>query len=817
MKNNLPPIMLSSKRWCCWRAVPNDKGELQKVPWRLDGVGRLTWSNPANLISFEEARAAFMAGVDLPEHKGQHFAGCGYIIPEGSNSQRLVCLDLDKCISEDGALTHGAHIVVEKFGGYIEKSPSEKGLHVWVLATLPADFKNINMREGNEPLYIEGQKVETFIRKHFVTVTNDVYKEGIPEDRTAEVLELYELKKAADRKPVEATKKPLNEDEDKIRHYCQKALDLAANELICVKDGNRNNVLNETAYSIGRYVGGGWLSRYEVENKLLKASEIIELPQDESLATINSGIEAGIQEPKTPSLDVELPKIDEAKPCVTVGCNLITNMEDTLEALYKNNAPPRIMQRSGDLVRVRAVGPDQYKIEELTDYAFRNEMGRAATFEKFAGERAGYVECAPSMDLARSILALGEWDFPVIVSLITAPIVRPDGSLLLSPGYDASTRLFYVPDASLVIPEIELSEEAAKEAAKYFMEEVLKDFPFVDDASKANMLAAFLSPIIRPMVEGCSPMCLIDKPAPGTGASKLLDLVSIIATGKAMAAMSPPEEEDEWRKLITSVMRDGSPLFCLDNIVSDLQAPTLARALSSSIWKDRTLGKPDATEYAQRACWYATGNNLTLNGDIPRRSYLSQLDAKMARPWERRPENFKHPDINKWVRENRGILLSKLLTMAGSWVQAGKPKGDALIIGGFDEWVEIVGGILKFSGIEGFLGNLSKLYEDVDIGNDEWADFFQVWYDVNDDKPMTSALILMQIENEDSKMSSMTPTELAEKIKFKGPGNAKKVGICLRKKINVRYKGGLMLTYEEDKHTNSKAWKVIKHTDNTLV
>jgi hypothetical protein len=813
MKNNIPPIMLSSKRWCCWRSVPNEKGELQKVPWRLDGVGRLTWSNPANLISFDEARAAFMAGADLPAHKGQHFAGCGYIIPEGSNSPRLVCLDLDKCISEDGALTHGAHIVAKKFGGYIEKSPSEKGLHIWVMATLPADFKNINTREGNEPLYIEGQKVETFIRKHFVTVTNNVYKEGVPEDRTAEVLELYAMKKA---KPTEPAKKPLTEDEDKIRHYCQKALDLAANELICVKDGNRNNALNETAYSIGRYVGGGWLSRYEVESKLLKAAEIIELPQDESLATINSGIEAGIQEPKTPSLDVDLPKADEAKLCVTVGCNLITNTEDTLEALYRNNSPPRILQRGGDLVRVRAVGPDQYKIEELTDYAFRNEMGRAATFEKYAGEKAGYVECMPSMDLARSILALGEWDFPTLAGLITAPIVRPDGSLLLEPGYDASTRLFYVPDAALVIPDIELSEEAAKEAAKFFMDEVLKDFPFVDEASKANMLAAFLSPIVRPMIEGCSPMCLVDKPAPGTGASKLLELISIIATGKAMAAMSPPEDEDEWRKLITGVMRDGSPLINLDNIVSDLQAPTLARALSSSIWKDRTLGKPDATEYQQRACWYATGNNLTLNGDIPRRSYLCQLDAKMARPWERRPENFKHPDINKWVRENRGLLLSKLLTMAGSWAKAGRPAGDSPIIGGYDEWVEIMRGILKFSGVEGFLGNLSKLYDDVDIGNDEWADFFETWYEIHEDDPVSSAHLIMEMENIDSKLSIAVPSELAEKIKFKGPGNGKKVGIFLRKKVNVRYKNGLMLIQDEDKHTKSKKWKVVKPTDNTL-
>jgi hypothetical protein len=63
------------------------------------------------------------------------------------------------------------------------------------------------------------------------------------------------------------------------------------------------------------------------------------------------------------------------------------------------------------------------------------------------------------------------------------------------------------------------------------------------NANKANALAAFLTTIVRPMISGCVPLALIDKPAPGTGASKLLDLISIVATGS------------QWRPLVRRTMR----------------------------------------------------------------------------------------------------------------------------------------------------------------------------------------------------------------------------------------------------------------------
>ena len=499
-------------------------------------------------------------------------------------------------------------------------------------------------------------------------------------------------------------------------------------------------------------------------------------------------------------------------------------VEETADTLYRYNNPAVIYQRGGILARIKQVDADQQKIEDISPDAMRNEISRAANFAiiKEMKDREGNdIEIEeprqPPLYLARGVMALGSWDVPIISGIINAPAIREDGSLILAEGYDSATRLFYANNSNLEMPNIpdNLTRADAEGAAKYFYDEVLHDFPFIDDISKANSLAAFLTMIVRPMIKGCVPLALIDKPAPGTGASKILELISIVATGKAMAAVSPPDNEEEWRKQITSWMRDGTPIICIDNLAADLKADTLSRVLSSSIWKDRTLGKPDAMEYPQRSCWFATGNNIVLSGDLPRRSYLIQMDAKMARPWERDPDKFRHPNINEWVKENRGNVLASLLIMAKAWVKADRPNGCKAIIGGFDEWVHVVGGIIKYAGINDFLGNLNKLYEEVDEGGDEWKEFFEKWFELHPKNGLKSSDLCEELECRESPLGKVTPLEIADKIQFKTPGNPRKVSKILRKKLNVIYGKGLKLIKEENRD-GFAVWKVIKTEDQQI-
>ena len=497
----------------------------------------------------------------------------------------------------------------------------------------------------------------------------------------------------------------------------------------------------------------------------------------------------------------------DSRKTVIIGPNLAKNIEESLNILseYNKENNSEIFVRSGELCRIKQIDEERVIIDNFDKYSLRTELSKAINYIEIKGEES--LEKKPPMDIAQGILANKGFEFPYLNGITNTPTIREDGTILCKPGYDPATKVYYIPKKDLVVPEFPKNptQEDAIEAANFIKEELLKDFPFVDNASLDNAIAAFLSPIVRTMIDGCIPIYLVDKPSPGTGATKLMDLISIIAIGRNAPISSPPEDEAEWRKSIFSSMKDGAPIICYDNIDSDLKAPTLARTLTETYVKDRTLGKSESPEYPQRACWYANGNNLSLNGDIPRRAYFSRLDAKMAQPWTR--SGFKHKNIIGWTKKNRGIILSKLLIIASAWIKAGRPKGVDRVIGGFDEWVEIVGGILIFSGCKDFLGNLDILYENVDEGMNEWQDFLTELYKIFSDRLFSSTDISSAID-EKKELLRVLPAKLDDKIRTGDKSNPKKIGKFLRKKLDVMCVNGLILNQEYDSHNKINMWRI---------
>lgn len=83
--------------------------------------------------------------------------------------------------------------------------------------------------------------------------------------------------------------------------YCAKALSNELTVVCCATEGSRNEKLNKSAHSLGQLVAGGGLERSRVERALTAAAIGIGLPPNEVAATINSGLNAGMNNPrKTP-------------------------------------------------------------------------------------------------------------------------------------------------------------------------------------------------------------------------------------------------------------------------------------------------------------------------------------------------------------------------------------------------------------------------------------------------------------------------------------------------------------------------------------
>ncbi|MBV9690537.1 MAG: hypothetical protein JO202_12620 [Ktedonobacteraceae bacterium] len=432
-------------------------------------------------------------------------------------------------------------------------------------------------------------------------------------------------------------------------------------------------------------------------------------------------------------------------PGVLVGNRPLRAMShDVLHHLVHTKTP--IYVRHGELVRIVRKEDGTPFIETLSQDAFKGILARAMNFVKLTAKGPQHV--APPDNIVKDILSIGAWPFAPLDSIIEFPVFRPDGTLIDSPGYDATTRLAYVPLPTLKIPPIpnHPSEEDIVNAMTV-IDEAIGEFPYQNEASFFNAIGLLLTPLIRQSIRGQVPLALIDATRPGTGKSLLAETVAMIATGRKAAMMTAPYDDDEWRKRIASTLAEGATIITIDNIKARLEAASLDAALTSSVVKERVLGQSKNGIYPQRATWMATGNNIQVGGDLPRRTYWIRMDARMDKPWTR--GGFKH-DLEEWVPAHRGELIAALLTLARAWYAAGSPAAKVPRMGNFQSWADTIGGILAhswFGNESPFLGNLDALYEQADDDAMQWAAFLHAWHDLYKEQEVPVSQLAKDIKN----------------------------------------------------------------------
>ena len=195
----------------------------------------------------------------------------------------------------------------------------------------------------------------------------------------------------------------------------------------------------------------------------------------------------------------------------------------------------------------------------------------------------------------------------------------------------------------------------------------------------------------------------------------------MIASGREAALASESENEGEWRKMLTAVLREGSELLIIDNLARPLSSAQLAKFVTAAVWEDRVLAVSEMAVPPQRLTLIVTGNNVALGGDMARRCVLIKLDPRSARPWLEC--SYPHPELLDWVAEQRGAIVAALLTVVGAWVSAGRPAAAVRRLAGFGRWSATVGSILAHAGIDGFLANLETAYESLDVEAEQWEAF----------------------------------------------------------------------------------------------
>ena len=437
-----------------------------------------------------------------------------------------------------------------------------------------------------------------------------------------------------------------------------------------------------------------------------------------------------VREQKTPDRDAGS-EVSEGKASTKASTRpkIVTNERhmreitaDALAALEAANDPPVLYMRGTIPIRVNGD-----KIEVLTATSLKGRLDRVADFVKLSyttdketgepKERAAPVR--PPADIPPDILTQTELPFPKLEEIVHVPVFLPGGALLAEDGYNSEHALLQrLKGLDGLRADIPIDE------ALGLLEEVYGDFPFVERAGRAHTLAMTLQPFVRPLIQGATPMYLIDAPSRGTGKGLLAEVMNLIPLGYVVPTMSQPRDGDELEKRLTSVLLEARPIVFLDN-VTRLGSEALHIVLTSETWQGRILGKSETVTVPNRAVWLASGNNVMLSDEMTRRVIPIRLDAGVERPEER--TGFKHVPLAEYVRAHRSELVSACLSVVQTWIDAGMPKGKATL-GRYEVWAGTMGGILQVCGVCGFLEGRERLHVEADKETTEWAMLCEHWH-----------------------------------------------------------------------------------------
>ena len=128
-----------------------------------------------------------------------------------------------------------------------------------------------------------------------------------------------------------------------------------------------------------------------------------------------------------------------------------------------------------------------------------------------------------------------------------------------------------------------------------------------------------------------------------------------------------------------------------------------------------------------RCVWIATGNNPEFSNEMARRLVRIRLDARVDQPWRR--SGFPPPRSDGLgARQPRaaGDRLPHPMPAPGSPPDV--PRGTRTI-GSYEDWAQVMGGVLEVAGVEGFLGNLDEMMEASDGEGAVWRGFVPAWWD----------------------------------------------------------------------------------------
>jgi hypothetical protein len=403
-------------------------------------------------------------------------------------------------------------------------------------------------------------------------------------------------------------------------------------------------------------------------------------------------------------------------------------VDEAWAALMAANDPPFIFRVGGRPCVLDIDDRARPITRELGVDELRGYLARLVDWRRAGGRGESLLKSMPPVSVVKTMLAGSVSHLPVLSSIVSAPIFGKSGMLLTEPGYHADARTYFAPKPGFALPVVQPhpTRPEIDVARSLIVDDLLGDFPFEGEADRAHAVSLLLLLFARQLIDGPTPLHLIEKPAAGTGASLLLELFHEITIGGPCPMMGEGADDADWEKKLTAKLVELPQLVVIDNVRRRLDSAPLAAALTSEIYTSRLLGSSTMLRLPVQAAWAASANNPSFSNEIGRRTVSCRLDAKQEFPGQRK--DFRIKDIRGWARQHRAQLVHACLTLVAAWLSAGRPSGTASL-GSFEAWAQIMGGILTHVGVPGFLGNRDRLIARADSESAAWRGLIRAWFD----------------------------------------------------------------------------------------
>jgi hypothetical protein len=815
--NAVPEQLKSLIRWVLWKALPDAKkpGTLSKVPYD----GRFTdtkasHSDPATWTSFDTCLRAYEDRADT--------GADGLMVAAGDG---LVGIDLDDAIDPTtDQPTPEAQRIIDLVNSYTERSVSNTGIRILAWADEQKSFRykgvEVYFRQrfltvtgrhvAGTPLTIERRDAEVEslrgeveARRHSdrprtsapsrpaVHQPRGVTALGISNDEVIRTASetcpgfedfwsgdwewASEDRSAADMKFI-----------GQLAFYCgpgeeERVFDLAmASGMVREKWLDRPGYLTELtiprAYEDREdyYTWEpqlGTLGRYRPA-AIAEATNTAVAPQ-ENTCVVDVAEDLS---PDAQPASGETPVGDgDPRPTVVLGPEtdaILLELEEYLSS--------KLYQRDGELISVHYVdGADRGQairragaarvLRAVSKEEVQRLMSREIRFVKAMTRGRGkkkrkvFEQVPAPADLARLFCNCGRWQrIPHLVGVTTTPFMRPDGTVVTTPGYDAESGYLFLQDGTRWEPVPEAPTRDEVRAAVELLDEVIVDFPFVGPHHRAAWVAQLLTAVARQAIVGPVPMLVVDGNQKGTGKSKLGRIIGRILLGFEATEISFTSDEKEMENRLASALGAGDRFAVFDNCTGTIRNPILDKFLTSSRFDFRRFFAQDMAKLVNNITLALTGNNLTLRGDLSRRILRVRLVTQEERPEAR--TNFRHADLEQFIDINRPRIFTAALTILKAHAAAGFARccvravvqdgtvveTQARSVGSYGEWDRVVRHAVLRAGYVDPIATQDEAREE-DEDDVKLLAVLQAWYDFDPRMEVTATALITRVFGDDGR------------------------------------------------------------------